>query len=58
MAEFSLLDDDYGDSFITQSGGNDNVVSLEENSQFRTVKTEDYSNISDFEDDSRNRRLR
>ena len=53
-----MMDDDYGDIFITQSSSSDNVVSLEENNEYRTVKDEKYSDISDFEDDAFEDRLR
>ena len=48
--------------FLTQSGSNDACVSLEEDSsgmeQFQTVKDPQYSDISDFEDNQFDDKLR
>ena len=58
MEDFDMMDDDYGDLFITQSSSSDNLVSLEDNNDYRTVKDEKYSDISDFEDDVFDDKLR
>ena len=58
MANFELMDDDYGDMFITQVPRSEKVVSLEEDGGFKTVRCEEYSDISDFEDDGIERQLR
>ena len=58
MANFDIMDDDYGDMFITQTSRSDNVVSLEEDNAFRSVKSADYLDIGDFEDDSVDQHLR
>ena len=51
MANFSILDDnEYGDLFLTQKSS-ENVVSLEENMDYKTVHNSDYSDISDTEQD-------
>ena len=43
-------DEDYRDIFITQTPRNDNVVSLEDNDKFMSVRDDKYSDISDTED--------
>ena len=59
MASFNLMeDDDFGSMFLTQQSTMDNVVSLEEEGGFRTVFDEKYSDVSDFEEDSMEERLR
>ena len=46
-----LVDDAYGDLFITQlSRDTEVVVFLEENDGFKTVKDDKYSDKSDFKD--------
>ena len=55
MATFNVLDeDDYGDIFITQEPSDSNIVSLEDNS----LMDAKYSDISDFEEDPIEERLR
>ena len=51
-------DDDFGDMFITQSSNNGNVVSLEDNDEEKGIPEAHYSDISDFEDDAMENRLR
>ena len=59
MATFSVLDDDdYGNIFITQEARSDNVVSLEESSNFKSVLDAKYSDILDFEEDPIDERMR
>ena len=48
MEDFSDLDEEYDNIFITQEPSNDNVVSLEDNVEYKTVRDEKYSDISDF----------
>ena len=51
MEDYLMDDDeDYHDIFITQTPRNDNVVSLEDNDKFMSVRDDKYSNISDAED--------
>ena len=50
-------DDDYQGMFITQESKVDNIVSLEENNEFVTVRDDEYSDVSDFEDDGLKRRI-
>ena len=58
MADFDGLEDDYGDMFITQTLRNDNVVSLEEDESFKSVKCDQFSDISDFEGKAMEQQLR
>ena len=58
MANFDVMDDDYGDMFITQTSKDDQVVSLEEDNCFKLVKSDNYSDISDFEDKTMEHMLR
>ena len=59
MANFSLMDDDdYEGLFITQEPSSSNVVSLEDNEDYKTIKDPQYSDISDDETDCMERRLR
>ena len=59
MANFNIYeDDDYGGLFLTQQSSQDQVVSLEENGEFKTVKDDRYSDISDVEQDSIEEQMR
>ena len=58
MDNFDMLDDDYRDMFITQTPRQQSVVSLEEETGYKTVKSPNFSDISDFEDDSVERKIR
>ena len=58
MANFSLMEeDDYDSIFLTQQCSN-NVVSLEESGDFKTVHNSEYSDISDDEQDDMEKRMR
>ena len=46
---FMEEDDDYRELFITQTPTSNNVVSLEDNEEFRSVKDDKYLDISDAE---------
>ena len=51
MEDYLMDDDeDYHDIFITQTPRNDNVVSLEDNDKFMSMRDDKYSDISDTED--------
>ena len=52
--------DDYGDMFITQSSNESKAVSLEDNDNVasKSILSAEYSDISDFGDDSFNQSLR
>ena len=56
MATFDVLDDNFEDIFLTQNSKDTNYVSLEEEGnmpvEYNTVKVPEYSDISDFEDDA------
>ena len=62
MANFDMFDEEYGEIFITQQSRSVPCISLEDNedstSDFRSVLDPQYSDISDFEDETRERRLR
>ena len=56
MANFDLFDDNFGDIFLTQSVGSNICISLREDGQvpleYNTVRDPQYSDISDFEEDT------
>ena len=62
MDKFYDSDDDFGQLFITQESNKDTCVSLEEDNEdnvnYKTVMDPQYSDISDFEDEAREKRLR
>ena len=49
MEDNIFMEDNYGDMFITQSSNERNVVSFKENDSFRIVKSNQYSDNSNFE---------
>ena len=58
MVNFDMWEeDDFGDLFITQESKGD-VVSLEENGEFKTVLDPQYSDISNDEEGGVERRMR
>ena len=59
MANFDMYDDDnFEGLFLTQQGRSDKMVSLEEEGEFRTVLSPNYSDISEDETEERGKRLR
>ena len=59
MEDFEMFEDDEFDSiFVTQSSSSDKTVSLEENSEEKVIRSDEYSDISDDEGDGLERRLR
>ena len=59
MASFDMIDeDDFSDIFVTQQPREDYVVSLEENSEFVSVRDPNYSDVSEEETEQIDRWLR
>ena len=59
MEDFEVFEDDeFYTIFVTQSSSNKNMVSLEENMEEISSKSQEYSDVSDAEEDVLEERLR
>ena len=62
MASFEVFEEDFGDLFLTQESREVPSVSLEDNEDntvhYQSVLDPQYSDISDFEEEDRDQRIR